>query len=332
MKQLFEYLNENFGLSTNADIFSKKKKSALPLYLQGSYDFYNGHIQETPIIWAKPLNDSDLTPTQLKKQADSLKNSLNSPIVFVFDYLDAWQRKRLIEKHIAFVQPSKQLYIPELFLELNDTIVKKSSPITQGSPIAQDDYLKPPSQLALLYHLQVAPLTNLSFGAIARLLRLSTMTVTRIIKEFQSFQLVEVIGTKEKSLSFTCDGRALWDKALPFLRSPIRQTGFISEGLPPGIFRVGGESALARYTLLAENEQPSYCIGKETLLALRKTDKIPSLTDKYRDYKIEIWHYDPILLSQKEEVDKLSLYLTLAGEKDERVMGALNDLITEMQW
>jgi hypothetical protein len=326
MKQLLQYMAERFGLPAKADLLSKKKKSALPLFLQGNFELYDGYISAVPVIWAKPLKDTDLSPSQLKKQAASLKSALGSPIIFVFDHLDAWQRKRLIERHIAFVQPPKQLYIPELLLELNDTITKKSG------PIAQENYLNPPSQLALLYHIQVASLANLSFGEIARLLRLSAMSITRIAKELQSTHLAEVTGNKEKFLSFPFGGRALWDKALPFLQSPVRQTGFISKDLPRDVFRIGGEPALAHYTLLAENGQPSYCIGKEAFLTLRQTDKLTLLAGKYGDHKIEVWHYDPTLLSQREEVDRLSLYLTLAQEKDERVMGALNDLINEMQW
>ena len=326
MRQLLEYLSENFGLSAQVNPLSQKRKNSLPLYLQGNFELYDGYILEVPVIWAKPLKDTGLNPIQLKKQADSLKNFLKNPIIFVFDHLDAWQRKRLIDKHIAFAQPLKQLFIPELFLELNDTIVKNSI------PIVREDHLKPPSQLALLYHLQIASLANIPFGEIAQLLGLSTMSITRIVKDLQSFQLVNVIGKKEKFLSFPLDGRALWNKALPFLRSPVRQTGFITKHLPQDIFRIGGESALARYTLLAENGPPSYCIGKEAFLTLRKTDKLPSLADKYGEHKIEVWHYDPTLLSQQEEVDRLSLYLTLAQEKDERVVGALSDLINEMQW
>jgi hypothetical protein len=326
MNQVLAYLSENFGLLSKADPLSQKKKTVLPLYLKGNFELYDGYILETPVIWAKPLENNDLNPIQLKKQENGLKNSLNSPIIFVFDHLDAWQRKRLIDKHIGFVQPFKQLYIPELFLEFNDTIAKKNSPIAQGS------HLKPLSQLALLYHLEVASLANRPFGEIAQLLHLSTMSITRIVKELQSFRLIEVKGKKEKTLSFPHDGKLIWEKSLPFLRSPVRQTGFISKELPQSEFRIGGEPALARYTLLAGNEQPSYCIGKEAFLALRRADKLPSLADKYGDHKIEVWHYDPTLLSQKEEVDSLSLYLTLAKEKDERVTGALNDLINEMQW
>jgi hypothetical protein len=326
MKQLLAYLHERFGLTAKADPLSKKKKGSLSLYLQGNFELFDGYIVEAPVIWAKPLKDIDLNPLQLKKQAASLKKTLNSPIIFVFDHLDAWQRKRLIDKHIAFAHPPRQLYIPEFLLELNDTFVKASS------PIMQEEYLKPPSQLALLFHLQIASLANLPFGEIARLLQLSTMSVTRIVKDLQSFQLVKVTGKKEKFLSFPFEGRALWDKALPFLRSPIRQDGFISKDLPLGAFRIGGETALANYTLLAENREPSYCIGKEAFHTLRKTDELPPLTDKYGEHKIEVWHYDPTLLSQQEEVDRLSLYLTLAQQKDERVIGALNDLINEMQW
>jgi hypothetical protein len=38
------------------------------------------------------------------------------------------------------------------------------------------------------------------------------------------------------------------------------------------------------------------------------------------------------MLSENKNVDKISLYLSLMQEEDERVKGALEDLINEIQW
>jgi hypothetical protein len=57
-----------------------------------------------------------------------------------------------------------------------------------------------------------------------------------------------------------------------------------------------------------------------------------SLDKKFGDNRIEVWLYNPIILSGNKNVDKLSLYLSLKHEEDERIKGALEDLINEIQW
>ena len=56
------------------------------------------------------------------------------------------------------------------------------------------------------------------------------------------------------------------------------------------------------------------------------------LNKNYGDFKLEVWHYDPLLLSDTNEVDKLSLYLSTHHEDDPRVQIALRNLIDEMKW
>ena len=54
--------------------------------------------------------------------------------------------------------------------------------------------------------------------------------------------------------------------------------------------------------------------------------------NKYGTYRIEIWRYDPKLLTHSEVVDKLSLYLSLVNHEDERVQIELDKLIADIQW
>ena len=48
---------------------------------------------------------------------------------------------------------------------------------------------------------------------------------------------------------------------------------------------------------------------------------------------MERWHYAPGLLSSDgQAVDQLSLYLSLQHDPDERVQGALKELLETMVW
>jgi hypothetical protein len=48
--------------------------------------------------------------------------------------------------------------------------------------------------------------------------------------------------------------------------------------------------------------------------------------------KVEVWKYAPSLLSGNEYVDRLSLYLSLRDNEDERIQIECDTLIEEMKW
>lgn len=327
MEATSKYLKEHFGVVPKISPLSKNELAQLPLYLRGNYVLYNGSIVDQNIIWAKVKSDGNYTPDQIKKQGQQLKQFLGLPIVFVFDEIESWERKRLIERRISFVQPFRQIYIPELFLQLNDTI--RSS---ENKKESRSKCLTPPAQCVILYHLEVASLEKIPFQEIAKMVQYSTMTVSRIIKELHRFELVAIEGVKEKSIRFNSQGKDLWNNILPILSSPVREVWFTDEILNDNHFRIGGDTALSTFTMLSESNRKTYVIGKDEFRSMKTLGALKSLDKKYGNNRIEVWLYNPVILSENKNVDKLSLYLSLKHEEDERVMGALEDLINEIQW
>ena len=322
-----KYLKEHFGVVADISPLSKKELAKLPLYLRGNYTLYNGSIIDQNIIWAKVKSDGSYTPDQIKKQGQQMKQFLGFPIVFVFDQIESWERKRLIERRISFIQPFRQIYIPELLLQLNDS--RRSS---ENKTELHAQYLTPPAQCVILYHLEVASLEKISFQEIAKKVHYSTMTVSRIIKELHHFELVTIEGVKEKSIRFNLQGKELWETILPILSSPVREVWFTDEMLNDNYFRIGGDTALSNYTMLSESNRKTYVIGKDEFRSLKTSGALKGLDKKYGDIRIEVWLYNPLILSENKNVDKLSLYLSLKQEEDERFKGALEDLINEIQW
>lgn len=326
MNNLRQYLQERFDQEGELDFLDKEQKASIPLYLAGNYDFYRGNLAGRPIIWAKVKDVHDLSINRLHKQGDQLKRYLAAPIVFVFDKLPSWQRKRLIDKHIAFVEPPRQLYIPELLLELNDR-ARSNNPYESTK-----DSLRPSSQSAILYHLEVASIENRPLREIADLLKYSTMEVSRIVDELAHFSLIRLERKREKIIRFLFMGQELWNRANPLMRSPVREVWFTDDDLTSNDFRIGGDTGLAMYTMLSESILRTCCIGKRAFRTLKQVDVIKGLDKRQGDNRIEVWHYDPALLSKDKIVDRLSLYLSMREEKDERVQGALKDLINEISW
>jgi DNA-binding MarR family transcriptional regulator len=326
MQEIIKYMEENFGIHAGIWPLKSSEKANLPLYLKGNYNLYHGTLDGLKLIWAKVENNETLTPDQLQKQTRQLRQILHAPVVIVFNKMESWQRKRLIEKQVAFAQPFKQLYVPELMLQFNDVVrdVYRTTSVLEK--------LTMPAQFAILYHLQVASLEQKQFQEIADLLQYSAMTVTRLVKEIKNAELLSVEGTKEKSISFNLKGKELWQKVLPLLSSPVREVWFTDMHLQGEHFRFGGDTALAAYSMITESKQRTYVIGKDEFRSMKTLGSINKLDDKNGDYRIEVWHYNPVLLSQGNEVDKLSLYLSMQKQEDERVQRALKDLIIELKW
>lgn len=318
------YLEESFGVS---EPFHQEQEMAkrLPLYLRGSYNFFTSHLNGQKVLWAEVKSSDQATPEQLKKQSHVLQDVAGKlPIIYIFQNLEPWQRKRLIEKKVGFAEPFRQLYVPSLFMQFRDGHAQEKA----ISPIIQQ--LKPPAQLLLLYHLQIKTLEGLLLQEIAKMLNYSAMTITRAIKELSTISLLHVEGIKEKSIFFNSNRKDLWEKALPYLTSPVREVWHHDQPIYNEYTRFGGESALSHYSMLSPPNEETMVIGKDPF-RLRK-NQYARLDKKYGFYRIEVWHYDPVLLSSQREVDKLSLYLTLKNHSDERIQGALQNMINEMIW
>ena len=52
--------------------------------------------------------------------------------------------------------------------------------------------------------------------------------------------------------------------------------------------------------------------------------------DANTDVNLELWKYDPKLLSQSEMVDVLSLVMSFEDEEDERIQEAVEDLLQQL--
>ncbi len=295
----------------------------LPIYLSKAFRFYEAEIAEKKIVLAELLSLKNFTPDQLKKQQHQLGDFCQVPVVFLIEHIEAYQRKRLVEKQIPFIVPGKQLYIPNLFIDLNEA--------KRGRPASHREKLSPAAQCLLLYHLQVENLDEMQLKNIAKKMNYSAMTVSRVAKELMQFSLCNIIGTKEKAIDFPQNKKELWNKALTVSTNPVKQKVFVTQ-LPNFIqLLYAGETAMEHYTHLNAGKTKTIAISKEKFVQLKKKKLIDG--NPYEgNYLLEVWNYDPELLGKGKYADVLSLYLTMKNETDERIQIELEQLINKMKW
>lgn len=324
-------MHKAFGLQVPLNRIDAKELGRLPVYLRGAYDFWMGRLLNSKVIFAEVKDREELSPSRLKKQAKDLTNILKHPVVFVFSELESWNRVRLIEQNVSFIEPGRQLYVPELLLHLNDSSGRNSIQMHVG------EKLSIPSQAILLYKLNTRHIEPLEYQQVATAMGVSLMTASRSMRELAAAELVRIEEGKPNLVYFILHGKDLWDHALPLLSSPVK-TVWRSE-IPfsnSHDMKAAGETALSHYTMLAKGSGGTYAVSKNMLSFLKKRDAVlQHLQQNYGDYLLQVWEYDPDYTANNYGgfVDRLSLYLSMKDNvEDERMAAALEELLNEMEW
>lgn len=295
-------------------------KKKIPFGLSGAYDYYQTEIYNTSFIIAGVGDDDDnMAPTVLAKQKEALLKQTGIVPIFVFSKIASYLFHRYTKNNIDIVVGNRQLFLPSIFL-----VVSREKPErhieSEKAPVL--------FQLAVLYHLEKENIDGITMQTLADKLKISYATVNRGVRWMKGNGFITLTGGKEKQLHFKYKGKDLWEKAMPYLETPVdfivytTELGISEKGL------VSEQNALAEYSLL--NGGPyRIAISKEEYKNLKKKD---IYWDPFGEAGIEVWKYDPALLSETGVVDKLSLYLLLKDYEDERVQIELENMINDIIW
>lgn len=153
------------------------------------------------------------------------------------------------------------------------------------------------------------------------------MTVTRAVRQLEqtTFFTTEKEGVQKK-LTGKYAARELYDKMLPYLISPVRKTIYVDRQSPLAPMRLAGISALSQMSMISPPNFLCYAVnGKKWELTGTNI-----LIDASAQVEIELWKYDPDILSGKHIVDPLSLAMSLKDEPDERIEEAVDILLNRI--
>jgi hypothetical protein len=328
------YLVETLGVGI-ACLSPWKSAKSLPLGLRQQFHFMAGQFQGTPVLLAFDLSNEPVSAAKVRKQLEQVESRFQGDVILIRQAVLPYERKRLIEQHVAFVVPGTQIHLPQWGVSLRDVFRKaKTRDRAEISPSAQ----------VLLIHLLNHFKANESIGVheVASALRYSQMTLRRAIHELGALEAFEVEGSgsgRELRLNMTQSPRQVWQSSLPSMRSPISRTievlavdgGQILRALP-----LAGMSALAAQTMISEPARQILAIASDAWPSFAKTHSLQIADpDEPEATKIECWRYDPRLLCGGELgglVDPFSLYLSLCDNEDERIQIALEELMEDRAW
>ncbi len=333
MDRLLDYLERTLGLQAVINPATQSASDGLPLYIRVHYTLYIARINGIELVLAA-LHENSLSVKQIVQHVGIIKNALQLSVVLVLPHVPAFKRKRLIEKRVNLIVPGKQLYMPDLLIDLRES----TSSIQQ-----KKESLLPSAQCLLIYHLIHSDknwrLEEQSFKAIAQKFGYSPMANSHAIANLKSCELAEVVGTKEKFIRFRHRRRELWQIALDcnLMVNPVIKTVYVNEKPQNLLLLSSNASALPAYTELNPVEQQFFAVEKSVFYALQKSGLLVEPNDQEGQYALEVWKYNPASLvgdlpGSQRVIDPLSLYLSMMESADERVQIALEKIVQKYVW
>ncbi len=141
-----------------------------------------------------------------------------------------------------------------------------------------------------------------------------------------ALNLISVVGDGAANRIKIFEKNDALNRALRHMSTPVAKRLFVSRKPERLQAKYCGIKALALNTMLmSSDEDPGYAISKDASKTIPNELFIDE--QSYRDFGgdiIEVWRYDPELLSTDKRVDDISLYLELKDDTDERVQNELD--------
>ena len=215
--ELERYVHDALGVSVKTTPWSGAGQ--LPPVLRERYRFAKAELLGLRALLVIDTNPEEQSPATVRKHMDMLQTKQHADLIYVRAQVTAYNRKRLIEQKVPFIVPGNQMYLPMLAIDLREHFRR----IREEAPT-----FSPSTQVVVLHALLRDAGQVLIPSEMAPLLGYSAMTMTRAFDELETARLAEVtVRGRERCLRFIGDRREIWEKAQPFLRSPVSKRLFI---------------------------------------------------------------------------------------------------------
>ena len=323
-QQIPEYLDQTLGVRPTVVAWGGANR--LPAFLTARYRFMLMDLDGGRVLLVLDERAEPESPGTVRTHVEQVRAKWDGPMVYVRSHVPAYNRKRLIEQRVPFIVPGRQMYLPELGLDLRE---RARTPRPSPSRRA----LRPATQAVLIFLLleRDGDGTATTATTLAPSLGYSAMTLSRAFDELEAAGLATTSSSgRERVLRFREDRRQTWERARPWLIDPVKSRHFVTID-PAGL--KAGQDALARLTMLAEPRLPVTAIGHRAWLAFRRERPEAEVPDRdSARCEIEVWKYPPREHDRPGVVEPLSLLLSLEQTADERVEQALDTLVEQVRW
>jgi len=319
------YVQNAFGIRMG---LKPADESGLPHFLLDRYRIWKGELNGEPVLLVAIRAAGQGATSDFIKHRELLRRQLGVRLVLiVLEHVPAAVRRQMVERQIGFLAPGAQLYVPEALLDLRERTPTRAE--------SSNDLFGPTTQMLILASLLGEDLNGSNLTQLAERFQVAVMSMSRTLDELEALQIAKARHAgRQRRLQFAVRDGELWKAVEGRLQSPVRKVRTVRGALPDHVAPLAGESALAHYTMLAEPRFPHRAIPAARWKQLQETLELRvgfEFDDDGRA-ELETWSYDPRALAREPVVDRLSLFLSMRHDPDERVAQAAQQLLEPFGW
>lgn len=317
---MLDELKNVFGEDITYEKLKEKPKVALVL---AKREMYRVEISGIAFVLVQVKVQEKFGVVALKKQKGLYEEQLQCNVAYCFEVISKSQRDSLIKSRIPFVALPEQIYLPFLGVVLSNYFKKeKKVNAEKMMPATQSLFLY------LLYQQENYVLKSIA----AEALGLTRTSITRASEQLLVMGLLEQekVG-KEVRMSGKGSSREMWERAKPYLISPVQKKMVVrAKDIKENVLNAG-ETALSNYSMLNGSKLRTVAIYKDEIddNKLKEIDARWEVAEEL--IEIELWKYNPFLFAQGGNVDPVSLACSMVGCEDERIEMALDEMMEEIQ-
>lgn len=309
-----EYLKGTLGIHVS---YIENDTYLFPNYIASRYKVKKVKLDSKKAAFVYPIAELDPI-SSVKKHIERIENDLNTTAILILDSLTSRQKEYLLRYRIPFVVDRRQIYLPFMAIYLQEKCDAEKKKYKE---------MLPSSQMLLLYFIYNS-CNDTSMSEACKALSLTPTSISRASKQLEELELIKVkkLGV-QKIIYSDSKPKELFAIAKKYLLNPVKETVYIPKKYVKDNLLLSNLSAVSEYAFL---NPPNL-----TYLATNSISKwnnifTTELQSRDDEYAVELWRYNPKILSKTNYVDKLSLVLSLNETFDERVESSIEQILSQI--
>lgn len=316
MKEFLEKaLRQNVTIEEDREVYEK-----LPLVYRDRYDIFK--VETNSLLWIAIRPKSETGLVMLRKDRARVEKAAGLNCALFLDRATFYIKEKLMEEGIPFAIEGRQVYLPFIGYLLSNANDRELAPVHLISFLTQK----------LLFVAIYERWNEVKVSDAAERLGVSRMSVSRCFDELEYLN-IDVLSMKGKSrvISISGDLKQFWNQNAEMLRNPVIRRYVLSEDI--GLGKKAGISALCEYSLLSDNNYPTYAVTKKEIKDSGvKMARQAGTSEEIGCVVLELGYF--IDLDGKGMQDPLSVALSMTEEEreDARVGISINEMLEEYVW
>lgn len=314
-KELFAYLEK----STSWSVVSKRLNLKLPLYIKSGYDLWNSEIAGLGVLFLR-VKDESIDMRIHYNAREKIEDMYPGHVVLIFNKIEARSKNYLIEKHIPFVVPSKQIFLPFALLQIQTNDKKVF--------LKRNDKLSADADTILVGYLDGIIHSNMIISDISNLINRELRATSIALELLEKLNYAKIEKKGKSKFIYFMSKDDVYSKLSNEIITPLEYK-FYAKREFTNKFVYSGYSALSKYSSMMDDNINTIAIHSKILKEIDLADV--ECDNNIAKFKVEVWDRDPSIFSHNDTINKLYILRLMKNIDDERTEYALEEIEKNIQ-